>query len=117
MLNTKRLHIVFLTITQLDLWINHFPAIKKEQGFHYQADPIEGFFKEIIQEQIQKIKQSHHNYLFYSCFFLIRKFDKAAIGSFVFKDAPNALAEIGYGLSKNFQHQSYMDEIIQIISQ
>ena len=47
-LETKRLTILPLTPAQLALWTDRIPQLEKELDCSYQAEPMEGIFKEIV---------------------------------------------------------------------
>ena len=51
MLQTERLELVALTPDQLKLWIENLPALEKELNCSYRAEPMEGFFLEIVRGQ------------------------------------------------------------------
>lgn len=116
-LETERLEITLLTPSQLKLWIEDIPALNKELNCTYKAEPMEGFFLEIVKKQLRKAQTDPTNYLFYSFFFLIRKTDRVVVGSADFKNLPNknGEVEIGYGLGKTFEHKGYMTEAVKAI--
>lgn len=116
-LKTERLEITLLTPSQLKLWIEDIPALNKELNCTYKAEPMEGFFLEIVKKQLRKAQTDPTNYLFYSFFFLIRKTDRVVVGSADFKNLPNknGEVEIGYGLGKTFEHKGYMTEAVKAI--
>lgn len=57
------------------------------------------------------------DYLWYTFWFLIRKTDRIVVGSVVFKDVSGTKqeVEIGYGLGKEFEHNGYMTEAVQVL--
>ncbi len=116
-LQTERLELTLLTPTQLKLWIENIPALDKELNCVYKAEPIEGFFLEIVKGQLIKAQRDPNNYLFHSFFFLIRKSDRVVVGSADFKNLPNENGEIeiGYGLVKEFEHNGYMTEAVKVM--
>lgn len=67
-LKTERLEITLLTPSQLKLWIEDIPALNKELNCTYKAEPMEGFFLEIVKKQLRKAQTDPTNYLFYSFF-------------------------------------------------
>ncbi len=119
MLQTNRLELHPLTPDQLDLWINNLPQLEQELTCQYQAEPMEGFFLDIVKEQARITQSDPENYCFHSFWFLIRNTDRVVIGSADFKDVPDkeGTVEIGYGLGKNFEHQGYMTETVQAMCQ
>ncbi|MBV7392510.1 GNAT family N-acetyltransferase [Enterococcus alishanensis] len=117
MLETKRLYLIPLTAKQLELWINDLPRLEKDLNCQYFAEPLQGFFLEIVAEQLKKTKKDEKNYLYHTFWFLIRKSDNVVVGLADFKDIPNLNheIEIGYGLGENFRHQGFMTEAVQIM--
>lgn len=114
-LETERIKLVALSPKQLELWVNNLSALEQELKCSYQAEPMEGFFKDIVRGQVVKTYEDSPNYMWHSFWFMIRKEDQVVIGSADFKDVPNAEGEveIGYGLGKEFEHHGYMTETVQ----
>lgn len=114
-LQTERLEITLLRPEQLKLWTEDIFSLDKELNCIYKAEPIEGFFLEILKNQSIKAQADPSNYLFHSFFFLIRKTDRVVVGSVDFKNTPNnnGEVEIGYGLGKDFEHNGYMTEAVK----
>ena len=116
-LETKRLTILPLTPAQLALWTDRIPQLEKELDCSYQAEPMEGIFKEIVSSQLLACKKNPAHYMWYTFWFLIRKSDRTVVGSASFKDIPNEKGEveIGYGLGKAFEHNGYMTEAVKAL--
>ena len=57
MLETERLCLIPLTAEQLILLADNLPELEQKLEITYQAEPIEGFFKEIILGQAKKAKE------------------------------------------------------------
>ncbi len=116
-IETERLELYPLTPQQLRLWTEDVPALERELSCSYMAEPMEGFFLEIVKSQADITQADPDNYLWHSFFFLIRKSDRAVVGSADFKDVPDASGrvEIGYGLGKDFQGQGYMTEAVEVL--
>jgi RimJ/RimL family protein N-acetyltransferase len=114
-LGTERLEIQLLTLSQLKLWINNIQILENELKCKYDAEPIEGLFLNIINNQIKIIENDPENYLYHSFWFIIRKTDKKVIGSMDFKNIPNEFkeVEIGYGLGQKYENKGYMTEAIK----
>jgi len=112
MLQTERLELVALTPDQLKLWIENLPALEKELNCSYRAEPMEGFFLEIVRGQYEITRNDCDRYMWHSFFFIIRREDRVVVGSADFKDVPNkdGEVEIGYGLGKEYEHNGYMTE-------
>jgi len=114
-LETERLSIKLLTLSQLKLWINNIPILETELDCKCDPEPIEGWFLNIINGQINIIENDPENYLYHSFWFIIRKSDKKVVGSMDFKNIPNESGEveIGYGLGAKYEHNGYMTEAIK----
>lgn len=114
-LQTERLKLVLLSPQQLSLWTKDMKALEKELHCSYKAEPMEGFFLEIVKGQAERAEKDRENYVWHSFFFIVRKSDDIVIGSADFKDNPNenGEVEIGYGLEKEFEHNGYMTETVQ----
>jgi RimJ/RimL family protein N-acetyltransferase len=114
-LETERLYLVPLTARQLRLWVDNIQDLEKELDCSYQAEPMEGMFLDIVNGQAEKTASDEANYLYHSFWFLVRKADRAVVGSADFKDVPdaNGEVEIGYGLGKQFRNSGYMTESVK----
>ena len=112
---TERLLLIPLTASQLNLWLNDLPSLEKELNCSYQAEPMVGFFREIVAGQHKIVLQNKDDYIWHSFWFIIRKSDRVVVGSIDFKSTPNDAGEveIGYGLGKEFEHQGYMTETVK----
>lgn len=62
-LETKRLTILPLTPAQLALWTDRIPQLEKELDCSYQAEPMEGIFKEIVSSQLLACKKDSAHYM------------------------------------------------------
>lgn len=115
MIETERLELYPLTPFQLKLWIEDISSLEKELNCSYEAEPVEGFFLEIVKGQLKITECDSVNYAWHSFWLLIRKTDRVVVGSADFKNIPNAdkEVEIGYGLGKKFEHNGYMTEAVQ----
>lgn len=80
-LETERLELVVLTIPQLALWITDIPQLEKELNCAYQAEPVAGVFKEIVAGQLREAEANYEQAIWYSFWFMIRKSDRAVVGS------------------------------------
>lgn len=114
-IETERLRITALTPEQLDWWLNDLPRLEEKMNCSYQAEPLEGIFKEIVSGQLEITRQDSENYLWHSFWLLIRKSDNVVVGSADFKNVPDekGQVEIGYGLGKAFEHEGYMTEAVR----
>lgn len=111
-IQTERLELVALTSNQLKLWTEYIPVLEKELNCSYKAEPMEGFFLDIVRGQYEITRKDCDHYVWHSFFLIIRKKDRIVVGSADFKDVPNenGEVEIGYGLGKEFEHNGYMTE-------
>jgi RimJ/RimL family protein N-acetyltransferase len=114
-IETERLLIKLLTLSQLYLWVNNISILEKEMNCKYGAEPIKGEFRNIIDGQIKIIENDPENYIYYSFWLIIRKSDRVVVGSMDFKNIPdeNNEIEIGYGLGKRYEHNGYMTEAVK----
>ncbi|MEG1381346.1 MAG: GNAT family N-acetyltransferase, partial [Ruthenibacterium sp.] len=106
-----------LTSSELKMRIEDLPKLEKMLDYAYRAEPLEGFFLEILKGQLAIAQQNAQHFLWHSFWLLIRKSDRIVVGSADFKDVPNANGEvkIGYGLGKEFEHHGYMTEAIKAL--
>ncbi|MEG2842757.1 MAG: GNAT family N-acetyltransferase [Ruthenibacterium sp.] len=116
-LETERLELLPLTPSELKMWIEDLPKLEKALGCTYRAEPLDGFFLDILKGQLASAQQNAKHFLWHSFWLLIRKSDRIVVGSADFKDVPNANGEvkIGYGLGKKFEHHGYMTEAIKAL--
>lgn len=112
---TQRLQLVPLLPHQLQWWVEDLSALERDLKCTYRAEPMEGFFLEIVKGQSDITEKNPDDYVWHSFWFLIRKTDRGVVGSTDFKDIPDARqeVEIGYGLGKEFEHQGYMTEVVE----
>ncbi len=116
-LETERLEIVALTVGQLERWLSDLPQLEKELNGVYQAEPLTGFFREIVAGQWRAAGKEPGLYVWHTFWLILRKSDRTIIGSACFKDKPDAIGEveIGYGLGKAFEKQGYMTEAVDAL--
>lgn len=114
-LETDRLLLVPLTAKQMWLWVRDLPTLEQELDCCYRAEPMEGVFLEIVRGQAEKTAGDEGNFLYHTFWLIIRKADRAVVGSADFKDVPDESGEIeiGYGLGKDFEHCGYMTEAVR----
>lgn len=114
-IETKRLELIALTPEQLGLWISDISRLEEELGCSYQAEPVEGVFREILSGQLRRAEADPGNYMWHSFWLMVRKADRVVVGSADFKDVPDTRGEveIGYGLGPAFEHNGYMTEAVR----
>ncbi len=118
-IDTERLELVALLPQQLKLLTTNIEKLEEELDAKYKAEPMEGFFLDIVKGQVEATEKDSENYFWHSFWLLIRKSDRVIVGSADFKDIPNkdCEVEIGYGLGKDFEHNGYMTEAVMAMSQ
>ena len=114
-IETERLELIPLMPHQLEKWVEDISSLEKELNVFYKAEPISGFFLEIVRGQLAITIKNPEDYMWHSFWLLIRKSDRVVVGSADFKNIPNDSkeVEIGYGLGKEFEHKGYMTEAIK----
>lgn len=114
-IETKRLRIIALTPEQLEKLVTDISKFESELKCSYQGEEIEGIFKNILCEQILKVKANRNAYLWLTFWLIVRKDNNIAVGMIDFKDIPNTKGEveIGYGLGKSHEHLGYMTEAVE----
>ncbi len=114
-IETERLELVMLLPNQLKLWITDLAALENELNMVYMGEPLNGFFLDIVKNQVGITENDSQNYMWHSFLLIIRKEDRVAVGSADFKNVPNdnGEVEIGYGLGKAFEHNGYMTETVK----
>ena len=118
-IDTERLELVALLPQQLKLLTTNIEKLEEELDAKYKAEPMEGFFLDIVKGQVKATEKDSENYFWHSFWLLIRKSDRVIVGSADFKDIPNkdCEVEIGYGLGKDFEHNGYMTEAVMAMTQ
>ena len=118
-IDTERLELVALLPQQLKLLTTNIEKLEEELDAKYKAEPMEGFFLEIVKGQVEATEKDSENYFWHSFWLLIRTSDRVIVGSADFKDIPNkdCEVEIGYGLGKDFEHNGYMTEAVMAMTQ
>lgn len=113
-IQTERLEIVALTVTQLRLWTEDIAMFENEIACTYRAEPMVGMFLKVVKGQIAICEKHPEHYMWHSFWLLIRKSDRVVVGSADFKGLPNdnGEVEIGYGLGKEYEHNGYMTEAV-----
>ena len=116
-IDTPRLEIRLLSAEQLSLWLGDLPRLEQELNGTYQADPLTGMFRTIVEGQLAAVTADPANPQWHSFWFILRKTDRNVIGSAVFKDGPDSggCVEIGYGLGRAFEGHGYMTEAVEAL--
>ena len=116
-IETARLALVALSVPQLKLWLTDLKALEAELGCHYEAEPLTGEFRDIVQGQLAAMEQDQAAYYWHSFWFLIDQESRIVVGLADFKDSPDdkGEVEIGYGLGQKHEHHGYMTEAVQMM--
>lgn len=70
-IETERLEIIPLNPCQLKSWVEDISTLEKELNCSYKAEPMEGFFLDIVKGQVEITEKDPNNYLWHSFWFLI----------------------------------------------
>lgn len=97
-IQTERLELVALTPTQLKWWLNDCHRLECELNCLYCAEPMEGLFRRIAAGQLAAAERAPGHYVWHSFWFLIRKSDRAVVGSADFKGLPDSGGLVETGL-------------------
>ena len=73
MLETERLELVPLRAELLRMWTEDIPGLEKRLGCSYKAEPMEGMFLHIVEEQLKITECNPMDYCWHSFWLLIRK--------------------------------------------
>lgn len=116
-IETQRLELTLLSPRELRLFAEDLPALERELRCRYLAEPLEGHFLDILRGQAAIAEREPRNAFWHSFFLLLRKEDRAVVGSADFKRPPDesGAVEIGYGLGNDFEHQGYMTEAVNAL--
>ena len=113
------LYLYPLSLEELSLWLNNQAELEKSLNYSYCAEPIEGILRDSIQSQlILGMSDVVPNWVWYTCWFLIRETDNKIIGFLSFKGKPDqdsGSIEIGYSLGKDFEHNGYMTKAVDTL--
>lgn len=114
-LETGRLRVVALTPRQMVWWLTNLSRLEREMGCTYRGEPLTGRFREIVAWQAERACRDETNFMWHGFWFIVRKEDRAVVGSADFKDVPNdrGEVEIGYGLGRAFEGNGYMTEAVR----
>ncbi len=114
-LETERLILYPLDARRFALWTEDLPSLESELGCVYKAEPMDGFFLDIVKGQLVKAQADLENFIWLTFWLIVRKSDRVVVGSADFKAPPdeNGAVELGYGLGDGFTGNGYMTETVR----
>ena len=115
---TPRLLLTPLTLSQLKLCLTTLPALEDEFGLRIAGDVITERVERAIRMKIDKmavLDESLHPWQTY--WLIVISAENVGAGLAGFKGVPDAEAvtEIGYGISPSYQNMGYMTEAVQAL--
>lgn len=130
-LDTERLSLVLLDARRYRLWLENLPALEAELGCRYDGeDPnfswtetvngetVTECYRDVLRAQLAVVEDDPVNAAWRSFWWIVRKSDRAVVGSADFKAPPNEAGEveIGYGLNARHEHHGYMTETVRALA-
>lgn len=113
-METERLELIPLSAEELRLWLDNLPALEKRKSCHYRAEEMTEEFAGILRSCAAAIETDPENLLWHTFWWIVRREDRAVVGSIDFKNVPSdGVVEIGYGLGPAFEHRGYMTESVK----
>ena len=111
-IETGRLRIVPLDADALNMLIDDSEKFQEEYNVRYDAQPVEGEYKNMLLRQSEAVSDDEDNY-YWNTLWLIAK-EGTAIGGIYFKGCPSdGVVEIGYGQNKKYEGKGYMSEAVK----
>lgn len=116
-LDTPRLSVLALKPDQLGLIAHDVARFERETRLVYEAQPLDGFFGELLSLQAQVAREHGDDYLWHTFWLIVLKRSGAVVGTIDFKGAPdkNGAVELGYGLGATHEHHGYMTEAVRAL--
>ena len=116
-LKSERLKFIILSPEQLSLMANDIQKFERELGVSYKGETVDDEYKRILESAAKNVAEDPDNRIWRSFWLIVRKSDNTVVGSSDFKRVPdeNGETEIGYGLSKEFEHNGYMTETVEFM--
>ena len=117
-LQTSRLRIVSLTLTQLQLFITDLPALEAELRLSISRDVLTKRVRRAIRMKLKRMirtDESQHPWQTY--WLVIVREDNFGAGLAGFKGVPNesGSTEIGYGINPAYQNKGYTSEAVRAL--
>ena len=116
MLETNRLKIIPLDYRQELKFLADDGSLESELGLTPISGNVPSPLKEVIEQAIlPKFADAAADYFFFTTWIIVDKHLRAIVGSFGFKDLPDANGEIeiGYGTNPEYQSKGYQTEAIK----
>lgn len=117
-LQTPRLFLIPLTLSQLQLCLKNLPALESELDLRISNEVITERVQRAIRMKIAKMNitnESLHPWLTY--WLVIVSAETTGVGLAGFKGVPDVegITEIGYGIAPSHQNSGYMSEAVQAL--
>lgn len=117
-IQTQRLLLVPLTLSQLQLYLTNLPALEAKLGYSISREVLTERVKGAIRTKIEKMTgmdAAHHPWQTY--WLIIVSENNFGAGLAGFKGVPNesGSVEIGYGIEPVYQNQGYMSEAVKAL--
>jgi RimJ/RimL family protein N-acetyltransferase len=118
-IETPRLTLLALSVSQLDTYASHLPDLSQELGMPISGDTSSPGVQRALQlklEYMRALPETDHPWFTY--WLLIQRLDPAGVGLAGFKGLPNPAGEvsIGYGMDPGHQNKGYMTEAVRFLA-
>jgi GNAT superfamily N-acetyltransferase len=115
---TRRLQLIPLDLSQLELILDNPGALEKLQGIRIMRPVLTERVQGAIRIKIDKMRKadsSHHDWLTY--WLVVIRDENVGAGLIGFKGFPDeaGASEIGYGIDNAYQGKGYMSEAVQAL--
>ena len=115
---TRRLLLVPLALSQLQLCLTDLPALEAELGLSISRDVITARVQRAIQMKIEKmtsLEEALHPWQTY--WLIVISGENVGVGLAGFKGVPNesGSTEIGYGIDPVYQNQGFTSEAVKAL--
>jgi [ribosomal protein S5]-alanine N-acetyltransferase len=117
-LQTQRLLLTPLTLSQLELCLTDLPALEAELGLSLSRDVLSDRARSAIRTKIAKMTRTDETKHPWQTYWLVVvRDDSFGAGLAGFKGYPDrsAATEIGYGIDPAYQNKGYMSEAAQAL--
>jgi len=117
-LHTLRLHLVPLTLAQLQLCLTDLPALEADLGLSISRDVLSERALGAIHKKIEKMTgmdEAHHPWQTYWLIVIAEKDFGAGLAGFKGYPDESGSSEIGYGIDPAYQNKGYMSEAVKAL--